>query len=273
MNDASQNVENNLIRLDDMAKACHFDLEAFAENLRKQKQPVGNLRAVTRKKGFQYYITTQKGDTKGKYVSRKNLRKAAAIAQRDYNAQVLSSVEKQASVIRNFLAAFHPLETECAYANLHPGRRALIDPVYSSDDEYVYRWSHLPYTGKGFEVNAPEYYASDGTRVRSKSEIIIADALVQAGVPYRYEYPTSVRGWGTLYPDFTCLKKSTREEFVWEHFGMMDDLSYVKTFMQKMMHYASNDYIFGKNFIATFESGSAPLSVKLVNKYIKAYFL
>ncbi len=269
----TQNCRNNLIHLESVARACQGELEAIAEDIRKQKGPAGNLRAVTRKNGFQYYITTRKGDTKGKYVPHKDFRKAAAIAQRDYNVQAGAVIEKQAAQIKDFLDVFNPAESDQVFAGLHPGRQALVSPVYSSDEEYASRWMHLPYTGKPFEINAPEYFASDGTRVRSKSEIIIADALVQAGVPYRYEYPTSIKGWGTLYPDFICLKKSSRVEVVWEHFGMMGDQSYVETFLQKMSHYASNDYILGKNLIATFESGSAPLSVKQVKKYIKAYLL
>lgn len=273
MNVMPQNSRNNLIRLETLARVCQDELEAIAEDIRKQKSPVGNLRAVTRKNGFQYYITTQKGDTKGKYITHRDLRKAVAIAQRDYNAEAGAVIAKQAAQIKDFLATFKPLETDETLAGLHPGRRALVTPVYEQDEEFVHQWLHLPYTGKPFEINAPEYFTSSGIRVRSKSELIIADALTQAGVPYRYEYPTSIRGWGTLYPDFTCLKKSTREEVIWEHFGLMGDTSYVETFLQKIVHYASNDYILGKNLIATFESGCAPLSVKQVKKYIKAYFM
>ncbi len=66
MNALPQNSRNNLIRLETLARACQDELETLVEDIRKQKSPVGNLRAVTRKNGYQYYITTQKGDTKGK---------------------------------------------------------------------------------------------------------------------------------------------------------------------------------------------------------------
>ena len=111
-----------------------------------------------------------------------------------------------------------------------------------------------------------------GVRVRSKSEVIIADALSRAGIPFRYEYPTGIKGWGTLYPDFTCLDTRTREEIIWEHFGLMGDHDYTENAVQKIARYAASGYILGKNFIATFESGATPLSVKQVQAYIRAIF-
>ncbi|MFQ6929598.1 MAG: hypothetical protein ACLRR3_00115 [Eubacterium sp.] len=40
--------------------------------------------------------------------------------------------------------------------------------------------------------------------------------------------PLRLKGYGTVKPDFTVLNKRTRHEYVWEHFGMMDDSIYVK---------------------------------------------
>lgn len=140
------------------------------------------------------------------------------------------------------------------------------------DEDFIAAWQHLPYTGKPFEINAPEFFTSTGVRVRSKSEIIIADALDRAGIPYRYEFPASIKGWGTLYPDFTCLDVRTRKEIIWEHFGLMGDTDYTENTLQKIAHYAASGYILGKNLIATFESGTTPLSAKQVQGYIKAHF-
>ncbi|MBP5314723.1 MAG: hypothetical protein J6Y87_02510 [Muribaculaceae bacterium] len=232
--------------------------------------PKETLRVQPHKKSFQYYIVTQKGDTKGSYLPRKEIRKAKAIAQRDYNEAAAAIIKKQLAAIDTFLRAYQPNALDQAFTGLHPGRRALVAPVREPDDDFAARWRHLPYTGKPFEINAPEFFTASGVRVRSKSEVIIADALDRAGIPFRYEYPTSVKGWGTLYPDFTCLRPSTREEVIWEHFGLMGDPDYAENAVQKITHYAANGYILGKNFIATFESGSTPLNLKQTQTYIKA---
>lgn len=255
-------------------KEYRDDALASLDSLQKklQNSPSGNLRVQPHKKSFQYYIITALGDTKGTYLPRKDIRKARAIAQRDYNAAAAAILKKDITTLDNFLAAFHPEELGNAFTGLHPGRRVLVAPAREPDEDYIARWRHLPYTGKPFEINAPEHHTASGVRVRSKSEIIIADALDRADIPYRYEYPTSVKGWGTLYPDFTCLDVRTRKEIIWEHFGLMDDPNYAEIAIQKIARYAASGYTLGKDLIATFESGSTPLSAKQVQNYIKAYF-
>ena len=247
-------------------------LRELLPRVEKTKNVSGNLRVDRCKRSFQYYIITTPGDTKGTYLPRKDIRKAKAIAQRDYNAAAATILKRDIATINNFLAAFHPEELDNAFTGLHPGRRALVVPVREPDEDFIARWRHLPYTGKPFEINAPELYTASGVRVRSKSEVIIADALDRAGIPYRYEYPTSVKGWGTLYPDFTCLNSRDRKEIIWEHFGLMGDPDYTENAIQKIAHYTASGYILGKNLIATFESGTTPLSVKQVQGYIKAFF-
>lgn len=247
---------------------------ASLDSLQKklQNSPSGNLRVQRHKKSFQYYIITALGDTEGRYLPKKDIRKAKTIVQRDYNAAAAAILKRDIATIDNFLAAFHPEELVNAFTKLHPGRRVLVAPVREPDEDFIARWRHLPYTGKPFEINAPEHYTASGVRVRSKSEIIIADALDRAGIPYRYEFPASIKGWGTLYPDFTCLDVRTRKEIIWEHFGLMGDPDYTENAIQKIAHYAASGYTLGKNLIATFESGTTPLSARQVQGYIKAHF-
>ena len=255
-----------------LAQSRQTELQHLLSQVSKSKPISGNLRIDRCKNSFQYYIISERDDTKGTYLPRKEIRKAVAIAQRDYNKTATDILKRQISAIDKFLEAYHPNALDEAYTQLHPGRRTLVTPVREPDEDFIAAWQHHPYTGKPFEINAPEFYTNTGVRVRSKSEVIIADALSRADIPYRYEFPTSIKGWGTLYPDFTCLDTRTREEIIWEHFGLMNDPDYVENAVQKIAHYAASGYTIGKNFIATFESGNTPLSVKQVQECIKAIF-
>lgn len=228
----------------------------------------------------QYYIVSDgRGAARGKnepangrYLPKAEIQKAKALAQRDYNSDAAAVLKKSIGAIERFLAEFHPGALDKAFTGLHPGRRMLVAPLREPDADFIANWQRLPYTGRAFEINAPEFITSKGERVRSKSEIIIADALSRAGIPYRYEYPTNVKGWGTLYPDFTCLDTRTREEIIWEHFGLMHDRDYAEKAVQKIALYAASGYTLGKNFIATFETNVSPLSVKQVQEYINTLF-
>lgn len=111
--------------------------------------------------------------------------------------------------------------------------------------------------------------------MRSKSEVIIANALKSHDVPYRYEYPIVLEvadeDHREFYPNFYCLNLRTRQEYVWEHFGMMDDAEYAERAVQKMSLYSANGYFPGKNLIITMESKSAPLSSQEINRIINEY--
>jgi len=67
-------------------------------------------------------------------------------------------------------------------------------------------------------------------KVRSKSEVIIADRLFINAIPYEYERglivkipktaecPETEMVWN---PDFRVLNVRTGKEYIWEHFGRM----------------------------------------------------
>lgn len=50
-------------------------------------------------------------------------------------------------------------------------------------------------------------------RVRSKSEKILADYFYRRKIPYKYECPLTLKGVGTVYPDFTFLSPKTKKKF------------------------------------------------------------
>lgn len=150
-----------------------------------------------------------------------------------------------------------------------PGRKMLIKPYETSDDEYAENWKNAVYKGKEFAADAPEIYSESGIRVRSKSEKIIADKLSILGIPFRYEYPLKLQGYGVVYPDFFLLNKRTRKEYILEHFGMMDDADYSRNAVKKITLYAKNGYIPGVNLLATFETTDTPFDVRMFEKMME----
>ena len=120
-------------------------------------------------------------------------------------------------------------------------------------------------------MDLPELYTAKGERVRSKSEVMIADLLNKETIPYRYEYPLYLKGFDLVYPDFTVLNVKKRKEIYWEHFGMMDDSEYVEKAMKKITVYAQNGIFPGINLIVTFETRKTPLNQKMAMLVIKEY--
>ena len=111
-----------------------------------------------------------------------------------------------------------------------------------------------------------------GERVRSKSEIIIANLLNKQGIPYRYEYPVYLSGWGKVYPDFTLLNVRERKEIYWEHLGRMSDADYAEMAIQKIALYEQNNIFIGDKLILTFETQNHPLNQKHIFTILNRFF-
>lgn len=84
---------------------------------------------------------------------------------------------------------------------------------------------------------------ADGHLVRSKSEVIIADALAANGVAYEYEAPFTGRDGTQRLPDFTIEDAATGDTYLWEHLGMLTSPSYRRSWERKLAWYASNGVV------------------------------
>lgn len=235
--------------------------------------PEGSLRLCKHGQTTQYYHRTAPHDVNGTYIPRREKYLAQALAQKDYNQKILVAIEKELKAIYKFFSSNPDMDIERIYYSLHPARQKLIAPIYEPDDVYIQKWQSVNYEGKGFKDDVPEFYTSTGIRVRSKSELIIADLLNKEKIPYRYEYPICLNGIGRIYPDFTTLNTEKRKEIIWEHFGMMDDPVYIEKAIQKIALYEQNGFFPGDNLILTYETRKNPINQKLVllliNKYLK----
>ena len=234
--------------------------------------PQARLRICKSGRRLQYYKVQEKGDTKGTYLRKNEILQIRRIAQADYERKVLSKAKRERHHIKCLLDIYDSGTMESVSDSLSPERLELIDNKFITDEEFVMAWLDQKFTSKEFEEDAPEYYTQNGMRVRSKSEIIISDRYASRGVPQLYELPINING-KVFHPDFTLLNVRTREMFIHEHFGMMDDPVYVKNAIEKIMEYRKAGYYIGVNFIVTFETSKHPLDLKELDTLIDRYLL
>jgi hypothetical protein len=76
-----------------------------------------------------------------------------------------------------------------------------------------------------------------GELVRSKSEVIIANLLTDAGLEYGYERPLRGLDGVTKYPDFTIEQPETGMRVFWEHLGLMLNDDYRRRWEDKLVWY------------------------------------
>ena len=232
------------------------------------KYSQGHLKINMEKGGF-YYAIVDKKSGKRKYVRRDDINEARMLAQRDYERDYLKMAEKEICEIKKLFSKRCLGKTKDCYSSLHAGRKCLVKPLEISDEEYINRWMNIPYISKGFdEKDDTEYYTDKGERVRSKSEIIIANMLNTLNIPYKYECPLMF-GDVVVYPDFTILDVTEQREKYLEHFGMMGDTDYVANMMLKVDTYEKNGIYLGDQLICTLESARRPLNINVLRNKMK----
>lgn len=250
------------------------DLERIIkESERRMKTaPEGSVYTMKHGKKYQFYVREKPSDRKGTYLHPSEHKKAVALIQKKYDRQVIAEAQKQLKVINRFLDGYEPDILKEVYRSQSEIRRANIIPAEIPDEEYAAAWQAVEYEHKSFAEDMPEHFTNRGERVRSKSEVLIANMLDQAGIPYRYECPVVLSGI-TFFPDFTALRTSDRQIYYWEHLGMMDDPEYCCDNLQKIRIYERNGIIPGVNLICTMETIQMPLNVTVINRMIEAYFM
>lgn len=240
---------------------------------RIKKAPDGKLR-ISKCKGIEqnYHITEQTGKN-GKYIKKEDKNLVWRLIQKNYDFKLLTYVQK----IRESLEV---LLTESGEVSEIVNKAIEAQEKYNCCTEVPFRfsskryaeiWQATTYKTKGVPNKEQKHFSDGGIPVRSKSEEMIANALEHAKVPFRYEYPVKVDGiW---YPDFYCLNVRTRKEYIWEHFGLLDDSSYCERTVQKLYTYKANGYLLGINLFFTMETKENPLTSKKIQECIRKYLL
>ncbi len=242
---------------------------------RQERYPQGSIHVANRKAGIQYYLRTDAKDKTGTYISKKEEKLIRALLQKKYDQEVLKQLELEVKCLEKLLgkADQSAMKIRHAYAKYPQEVRQYIQPIDVEDEDYAREWQGVPYEGKTFYEDGPVRKTDRGERVRSKSELTIANMLNSRGIPYRYEAPLKLRSGRIIYPDFTILNIRTRKEIYWEHRGMMDDRNYANHTVERLKEFIENEIFLGDNLIITEETTSASLGTVEIEKLIAHYFL
>lgn len=230
--------------------------------------PEGRLRARHNNGRTQYFWRATKQDLLGTYISKNNAELLTGLAQKDYDETLLKCASEEYRLLQLLLDQMKSHQLENIYPELNDLRRPLVSPRVLSDEQFIQNWLSEKYDRKPFRdaEELPEFVTDLGERVRSKSELMLANSFHRYEIPYHYEYPLKLRGIGQIYPDFKLLLVRSRRSVYLEHNGMMSDPSYLDSFMRRQAAYIKNGYIPGRDVIYTFESSDHPLDSKLINQ-------
>ncbi len=267
-------MKDNLKRIETMISRRQQWLQGVIETKTESlsKAVPGRLRIDKKGKSIQYYHRLH-AEKCGTYIPRTSQELAISLAQKDYDERVLRAAKEELSLLRKSQLVFQKKCPEDIYMSLSSERRALVSPIELPDDKFVCQWESYVYERKSFRDDMPEFYTEKGERVRSKSEILIANTLKKMGIPYRYECPLKLERFGTIHPDFTVLHVRQRRTLYLEHLGMLDELGYAGNAVERINGYIRSGIYPGDQLFLTFETSRQPLNIKMLQLQFERYFM
>lgn len=257
------------------AAKCRLEnLKKIRNDIKKQQinEPEGSLRISTHNGKIRTYRKFGDKSKKDQYIPQSEHELACRLARKGYLDKALTLVDDEIDHLEKYVDDCTDNTVEILFGKLSSLRKEMIVPLVETDEQFVDRWENQTFIQKPFGNSSQAFETKRGDIVRSKSELIIADELFYAGIPYRYERRTSI-GNVPVFPDFTVLNTARRKEFIWEHLGKLDDPDYADNTAVKLNNYLSNGYYPGINMILTWETSRTPIKPELVRDLISIFIM
>lgn len=253
------------------------ELNALIEKLSvlEKTEPEGELSIRTIRNATSFYCRADSKDKTGTYLNKENRDLIKSLAQKRYNHKLRDVAQADAERILKCIEIMKDTSKspDSVIESMPEQIRPFINQNVLADENDIRTW--IGY-GRGEEnprKSEKEITTANGEKVKSKSEVIIADRLKLYGVPYSYEMKFDDTWKYSDYPDFTCLNKRTGKTYYWEHCGRFDDPKYSENLMIRIIRYASHEIYLGSELIITMETSRYPLHTPYVDKMIERYLL
>ena len=144
------------------------------------------------------------------------------------------------------------------------------NPARNNGTDKLNRWANENYERLEMAFDGNNFSIS-GKRLRSKSEVIIANVLDANGIPYRVEEKLSLVNPGGVkvfrYPDFTIMTP-TGKQIYWEHFGLIKDENYSSRIGEKIRLYAYNGIMLGDNFVISVDTVDGDIDSRYIQEQV-----
>lgn len=235
--------------------------------------PPGSIEVSRHKNSVNVQFYHVLGKSARKYLKKNQDNMKAQLINKEYYKKVYEKATREKMFLDNFLKEFDGDPYVDIYKSMHSAKKPFLEPLIIDDETFLAEWENFKFEGKGFDdEDKSTRFTKKGERVRSKSEIWIADTLLKNNIPYRYECPLKLKSGRVVYPDFTILDMRNRKIYIWEHLGKMDDVDYVKKTIKKINEYEKSGFMLGDNLILTFETADMIVNTKTIEDIVYRYF-
>lgn len=264
-------LKGGIFTLYEQMLAEYKKLEQKIKATKEQLQNLPSDKLVLSHSNNHYKWYQSDGHTKI-YIPKKEEKLAQRLALKNYLTLSLKDLEKEKRAIQFYLKHHNPIPKAELLLTQSSEYQKLLSPYFTPLSQELSEWVNCPYEKNSFHPEHLTNKSFSGNFVRSKSEVIIDMSLYIHRIPFRYECALHLGG-ATIFPDFTIRHPKTGTFYYWEHFGLMDDLSYANNAYSKLQLYNSHGIIPSIQLITTYETKEHPLSAEVVEKIVEHYFL
>lgn len=220
-------------------------------------------------------VTDEKGNVHKKrtYLPKRDWQTACDYVKKAIYKSALIDEKQELKALRSYLKNSSSFDRVDKYINKNEEIENISKTFYNGKfDETTRSWLKDVSSSNDLFPDGLQFRCKNGLMVRSKSEQLIATALINYNIPFKYEN-RKMLGLNEYFPDFTILSPKDGEEYLWEHFGKMDDENYVCHSLEKIKHYNENGYIPFDKLIMTFESNNSGVDQMWIDRIIETFFI
>lgn len=255
--------------------------EMYKQQLHMFDRYKNNKLVRTSVRGYPYFFLREsKPVTSARtYLGNEEHPMVSKLLQRDYYEAALRDVEENIKWLEKLLQHYQSPDPNLRLMSLEKkhhlkNKSRIFGSHFYSDAGVidVHAWAAAEYPRSRKHPEHLVHRTMRGEYVRSKSEVIIANALYQAGIPYRYEQITEFAGI-VIAADFIVLSVRHHKLFVWEHFGRMKDPQYQKDYLWKLRQYTKAGLVVGLDLLTTFDDVDGAIDTVTVRRYIEEVIL
>ena len=235
----------------------------------------------TEKKGKKYYseMWSENGQKKSRYLGKNENETVQLVQEKHFYELALKQLDEHIDVLEAFQKnelIFDPSAANDELPRAYRLSDESLEKAMGPDEEEKWYSEAKKKRAESYKKASDYYkaahkhYAKDGTPMRSKSEVNIANALIDWGIKYVYEMPLRVMGL-PFEPDFSFYSHSRGKVMLWEHAGMLGDEEYRRDFAERLSIYIKAGYVPCVDLILTFDTTDGNLDTRLIDAVIEEY--
>ena len=234
--------------------------EQDSANKEMKNLPEGRISSVKRNGVDTFFRVDEKRTRKSINKDENMIR---ALARKKYLHKQLELLAANQRAVEEFLMRY----TEATADEILERLPKPIRPYCFSPPDRKDRWGEASYRQSDYMPEKKIHTTSKGLKVRSKSEVLIAEKLYEHNIEFRYEQILQIEQM-EFAPDFTIMADDGRLIY-WEHCGLTGSKKYMDRHKRKLEIYERADIAPWTNLIITYDDQYGNINMNVEESEIK----